>query len=170
MDEKIEQITEEEAITLQPGFWDDSKKAEDLMKKIQEKKSWTGAYADAYTAYEDVVVLFDFYEADEATETELGQAYTSALDLVEDLELRNMLSNEADRLNAILQINAGAGGTESNDWAQRLMRMYIRYGERNNYKVKELDLHEGDVAGIKSVTLEFEGNNEIGRASCRERV
>lgn len=132
------------------------------MKKIQEKKSWTGAYADAYTAYEDVVVLFDFYEADEATETELGQAYTSALDLVEDLELRNMLSNEADRLNAILQINAGAGGTESNDWAQMLMRMYIRYGERNNYKVKELDLHEGDVAGIKSVTLEFEGNNAFG--------
>ena len=109
-----------------------------------------------------MVVLYDFYEADEATEAELGQSYTAALSLVEDLELRNMLSNEADRLNAILQINAGAGGTESNDWAQMLMRMYIRYGERNNYKVKELDLHEGDVAGIKSVTLEFEGKNAFG--------
>lgn len=109
-----------------------------------------------------MVVLYDFFEAEEASEAELKQSYTSALDLIEDLELRNMLSSEADRLNAILQINAGAGGTESNDWAQILMRMYIRYGERNNYKVKELDLHEGDVAGIKSVTLEFEGKNAFG--------
>ena len=109
-----------------------------------------------------MVVLYDFYEAEEATEAELEKVYATALDLVENLELRNMLSNEADRLNAILQINAGAGGTESNDWAQMLMRMYIRYGERNNYKVKELDLHEGDVAGIKSVTLEFEGKNAFG--------
>lgn len=108
------------------------------------------------------MVLYDFFEAEEASEAELKQSYTSALDLIEDLELRNMLSSEADRLNAILQINAGAGGTESNDWAQILMRMYIRYGERNNYKVKELDLHEGDVAGIKSVTLEFEGKNAFG--------
>lgn len=108
------------------------------------------------------MVLYDFYEADEATEAELTQSYTAALPLIEDLELRNMLSNEADRLSAILQINAGAGGTESNDWAQMIMRMYIRYGERNNYKVKELDLHEGDVAGIKSVTLEFEGKNAFG--------
>ena len=107
-------------------------------------------------------VLYEFYEAEEATEAELKKSYTAALNLVEDLELRNMLSSEADRLNAILQINAGAGGTESNDWAQILMRMYIRYGERNNYKVKELDLHEGDVAGIKSVTMEFEGNNAFG--------
>lgn len=133
-----------------------------LLKKIQEKKSWTDDYSEAFSAYEDVVVLYDFYEADEATEAELGKVYSAALPLIENLELRNMLSNEADRLSAILQINAGAGGTESNDWAQMIMRMYIRYGERNNYKVKELDLHEGDVAGIKSVTLEFEGKNAFG--------
>ncbi len=107
-------------------------------------------------------MLYEFYEADEATEAELGQSFAVALNFVEDLELRNMLSNEADSLSAILQINAGAGGTESNDWAQMIMRMYIRYGERNHYKVKELDLHEGDVAGIKSVTLEFEGKNAFG--------
>ncbi len=133
-----------------------------MLKKIQEKKSWTNDYTEAYSAYEDLVVLYDFFEADEATESDVDQHFADALSKIEDLELRNMLSNEADRLSAILQINAGAGGTESNDWAQMLMRMYIRYGERNNYKIKELDMHEGDVVGIKSVTMEFEGSNAFG--------
>lgn len=106
--------------------------------------------------------MTDFFEAGDALETDLDHQYAIALKAVEDLELRNMLSNEEDHLNAILQINAGAGGTESNDWAAMLMRMYIRYGERNNYKVRELDMHEGDVAGIKSVTLEFEGEDAFG--------
>lgn len=133
-----------------------------LLKAIQEKKRWTVDYAEALSAYEDLLVLYDFFEADEATESELDQHFAQALSNIEDLELRNMLSNEADRLSAILQINAGAGGTESNDWAQMLMRMYIRYGERSNYKIKELDMHEGDVTGIKSVTMEFEGSNAFG--------
>lgn len=116
----------------------------------------------AAAALSDLQVVYDFFEADEATEQELDSQYDEALRKIEDLEVRNMLSNEEDRLNAILQINAGAGGTESNDWAGILMRMYIRYGERNNFKVKELDFHEGDVAGIKSVSLEFEGDNAFG--------
>lgn len=116
----------------------------------------------AASALSDLQVVYDFFEADEATEQELDSQYDEALRKIEDLEVRNMLSNEEDRLNAILQINAGAGGTESNDWAGILMRMYIRYGERNNFKVKELDFHEGDVAGIKSVSLEFEGDNAFG--------
>jgi len=132
------------------------------MKQIQEKKKWTIHFDAAGSAVSDLSVLFDFYELDEATEADLDHQYADALNKIEDLELRNMLSNEEDRLNAILQINAGAGGTESNDWAEMLMRMYVRYGERNNYKVKELDLHEGDVAGIKSVALEFEGDNAFG--------
>ncbi|GAP42095.1 peptide chain release factor 2 [Lentimicrobium saccharophilum] len=132
------------------------------MKQIQEKKKWTIDFDAAGSAVSDLSVLFDFYELDEATEADLDHQYADALNKIEDLELRNMLSNEEDRLNAILQINAGAGGTESNDWAEMLMRMYVRYGERNNYKVKELDLHEGDVAGIKSVALEFEGDNAFG--------
>jgi peptide chain release factor 2 len=107
-------------------------------------------------------VLLEFYELDEAGEEDLDQQYAVAINLIEDLELRNMLSNEEDRLNAILQINAGAGGTESNDWAEMLMRMYIRYGERNKYKIRQLDLHEGDVAGIKSVAIEFEGEYAFG--------
>jgi peptide chain release factor 2 len=132
------------------------------MKQIQEKKKWTSVFDAATSSYDDLLVLWDFYDAGEADESDLDQHYDQTLELVEDLELRNMLSNEEDRLNAILQINAGAGGTESNDWAEMLMRMYVRYGERNNYKVKELDLHEGDVAGIKSVALEFEGDNAFG--------
>ncbi len=107
-------------------------------------------------------MLLEFYELDEAGEEDLDQQYAVAVNLIEDLELRNMLSNEEDRLNAILQINAGAGGTESNDWAEMLMRMYIRYGERNKYKIRQLDLHEGDVAGIKSVAIEFEGEYAFG--------
>lgn len=133
-----------------------------LLKAIQEKKRWTVDYESATVAIEDLLVIYEFYNNDEASEEELDNQYASALSKVEKLELRNMLSNEEDRLNAILQINAGAGGTESNDWAEMLMRMYVRYGERNNYKVKELDMHEGDVAGIKSVVLEFEGDNAFG--------
>lgn len=108
------------------------------------------------------MVMFEFFEAGDADEHDLDNQYNTTLKSIEDLELRNMLSNEEDHLNAILQINAGAGGTESNDWAAMLMRMYIRYGERNNYKIRELDMHEGDVAGIKSVTLEFEGEDAFG--------
>lgn len=107
-------------------------------------------------------MVYEFFEAGDALESDLDQQYKVALNKIEELELRNMLSNEEDHLNAILQINAGAGGTESQDWAAMLMRMYIRYGERNNYKVRELDMHEGDVAGIKSVTLEFEGEDAFG--------
>jgi peptide chain release factor 2 len=111
---------------------------------------------------EDLVVLFDFFEEGEATEEELDAQYQTTLKQLEDLEFMRMLSGEEDKLSAILQINPGAGGTESQDWASMLMRMYIRWGERNDYKVKELDLLEGDVAGIKSVSLEFEGDFAFG--------
>ncbi|MBK6344753.1 MAG: peptide chain release factor 2 [Bacteroidales bacterium] len=162
IDARLEQIKEEEDISHQQGFWDDPKKAELLLRAIQEKKRWTTDFESARMAVEDLLVMFDFYDAGDATESDLDKQFSTALDRVENLELRNMLSNEEDRLSAILQINAGAGGTESNDWAEMLMRMYVRYGERNKYKIKELDMHEGDVAGIKSVVLEFEGDNAFG--------
>lgn len=133
-----------------------------MLKSIQEKKRWTIDYDAAVAACDDLQVLLEFYDLGEAKEEDLDQQYSIAVNLVEDLELRNMLSNEEDRLNAILQINAGAGGTESNDWAEMLMRMYIRYGERNKYKIRQLDLHEGDVVGIKSVAIEFEGEYAFG--------
>lgn len=106
--------------------------------------------------------MFDFYKEGEATEEEIDKQYASTLGLVEDLEFRNMLRSEEDRMGAILKINSGAGGTESQDWAQMLMRMYIRWGERNNYAVREVSYLEGDDAGIKSVTLEFDGEYAYG--------
>ncbi|GAB4312086.1 MAG: peptide chain release factor 2 [Bacteroidales bacterium] len=132
------------------------------MKAIKEKKQWTQRFADTSARFDDLSVIYEFFEAGEATEEELDEKHQEALKAIEDLEFMRMLSNEEDRLSAILQINAGAGGTESNDWASMLMRMYIRWGERNNYKVKELDLQEGDVAGIKSVSLEFDGEFAFG--------
>jgi peptide chain release factor 2 len=132
------------------------------MKSIQEQKRWTDDFAAAASAFEDLTVIYEFFQAEEATETEVDQSYNQSLDLIEALEFRNMLSNEEDKLGCIVNINSGAGGTESQDWVAMLMRMYIRYGERNKYKVKELDLQEGETAGIKSVTLEFEGDYAFG--------
>lgn len=111
---------------------------------------------------EDLTVMYDFYKEGEATEEELGKHYDSVVNLVDNLEFRNMLRNEEDRMGAILKINSGAGGTESQDWAQMLMRMYIRWGERNDYQVREVSYLEGDDAGIKSVTLEFDGDYAYG--------
>jgi len=114
--------------------------------------------------------MYDFYKEGEATEEDLDKAYADVLTRVEDLEFRNMLRNEEDKLGAILKINSGAGGTESQDWAQMLMRMYIRWGERNDYKVKELSYLEGDDAGIKSVTLELEGEYAYGYLKAENGV
>ncbi|GAB3664187.1 peptide chain release factor 2 [Echinicola sediminis] len=127
------------------------------MKQIQARKSWTSAYENAETQVQDLEVLYEFYTAGDVEEEEIKRDYQKALNELEDLELKKMLSSEEDQLSALLEINPGAGGTESNDWASILMRMYIMWGEKNGYKVKEVDLQEGDVAGIKSVTLEFEG-------------
>lgn len=146
-----------EAVSSQPGFWNDSDEAEKTMKQIQAKKAWTAPYEKVETSLQDLEVLFDFYSMDEVSEEEMKSEYKKVLGEVEDLELKKMLSSEEDQLNAVLEINPGAGGTESNDWASILMRMYIMWGEKNGYKVREVDLQEGEVAGIKSCTLEFEG-------------
>jgi peptide chain release factor 2 len=132
------------------------------MKSIRDKKSWTDAFKSACDSYADLKVLVEFFQAGEGTEEDLDRHYADTLRIVEDLEFRNMLSGEEDKFSVIVQINSGAGGTESQDWAQMLMRMYIRWGERNNYKVKELDYLEGDVAGIKSVTIEIDGDYAYG--------
>ncbi len=116
----------------------------------------------AVSSNDDLKVIWDFFIQGDATDEELENHYHATLQLIEDLEFRNMLSGEEDKLGAIVQINSGAGGTESQDWAQMLMRMYIRYGERNRFKISEVDYQEGDVAGIKSVTLEFDGDYAYG--------
>jgi peptide chain release factor 2 len=132
------------------------------MKEISSVKSWTNAFSEADTAVEDLLVLNDFYKEGEVTDTEISRQYDTTLAAVEKLELRNMLRREEDQLGAVLKINAGAGGTESNDWAQMLMRMYLMWGEKNGFKITEAYYQPGDEAGIKTVTLEFEGENAYG--------
>jgi peptide chain release factor 2 len=127
------------------------------MKQIQARKAWTTAFEKVETAIQDLEVLWEFYSVEEVSEEEIRGEYKKTLKALEDLELKKMLSGEEDQLNAMLEINPGAGGTESNDWASILLRMYIMWGEKNGYKVKEVDYLEGEVAGIKSATLEFEG-------------
>lgn len=146
-----------EAVSAQPDFWNDPEEAEKSMKQIQAKKSWTNQYEKVETSIQDLEVLFDFYSMDEVSDEEMKSEFKKTLKQVEELELKKMLSSEEDQLSAMLEINPGAGGTESNDWASILMRMYIMWGEKNGYKVREVDLQEGEVAGIKSVTLEFDG-------------
>src|SRR5690554_18659 len=132
------------------------------MKKLKELKSWVNAYEAIKTATADLQVLYDFFKEGEAEEADVQEAYKQALRQTEDLELRNMLQKEEDKLGALLKINAGAGGTESQDWAEMLMRMYVRWGEQNKYKVSVNHILEGEEAGIKTVTLQFEGDYAYG--------
>lgn len=125
-------------------------------------KSWTQSYSDVKQSIDDLQVLFDFAKEGEATEEEVNKQYTQTLSKIEDLELKNMLRNEEDRLGAIMKINSGAGGTESLDWVEMLMRMYMRWGERNDYETKIVDIQKGEEAGVKSVTIEFVGEMAYG--------
>ncbi|WPR77601.1 peptide chain release factor 2 [Algoriphagus sp. NG3] len=156
-DRKIAEIEDLEAVSAQPDFWNNPEEAEKSMKQIQARKAWTSAFESLNKIIEDLDVLFEFYSADEVSEEEIKAEYIKAEAEVQELELKKMLSSEEDQLNAVLEINPGAGGTESNDWASILMRMYIMWGEKNGYKVREVDMQPGEVAGIKSCTLEFEG-------------
>ncbi len=132
------------------------------MKKVRTVKVWTDGFNAVNQMIEDLVVLYEFFEEKEATEEEVDKAFNETNEAVEKLEAKNMLRSEEDHLGAVLKINAGAGGTESNDWAEMLFRMYTRYAEKNGYKVKVADMQDGDEAGIKSCTLEIEGEFAYG--------
>ncbi len=132
------------------------------MKFIQSKKQWVDDYNEAKTLVNDLEVLIEFFQEDEVSETEVQGQYEKALNFLEKMEFKNMLSEEGDELPAVIQITAGAGGTESCDWAAMLMRMYMMWAEKNRYKIKELNYQEGDVAGIKTVTLEIDGEFAFG--------
>ena len=162
MDGKTIQIEEEEQRTHDPDFWNDPKSAEEQLRKIARLKSWVEGYQEVKTSIDDLNVLSEFLQAGESSEEEVTSQYGEALSLTEALESKNMLRNEEDSLGAILKINSGAGGTESQDWAEMLMRMYLRYGEKHKYKLKELHMVQGDEAGIKSVTLEVSGDYAYG--------
>ncbi|MDP1621028.1 MAG: peptide chain release factor 2 [Bacteroidales bacterium] len=162
IDKKLSLIAEEEQLSHEPDFWNNPKTAELALRSIRDKKLWTDAYRKAVSSRDDLMIMWDFFIQGESTETELEKHFKETLHFVEELEFRNMLSGEEDKLGVIVQINSGAGGTESQDWAEMLMRMYIRYAERNKFKITEVDYQEGDVAGIKSVTLEFDGDYAYG--------
>ena len=132
------------------------------MKKVRELKSWIEGYEQVTSAVGDLQVLFDFAKEGEATEEEVDAQYQETIRVLEDIEMRNMLRREEDHFGAIMKINSGAGGTESMDWASMLYRMYIRWGELNGYKVKHVDYQEGEEAGIKSATLEFDADYAYG--------
>jgi peptide chain release factor 2 len=155
-------LKEEELKTQDPNFWSEPQKAEAQMKTIKSLKEWTNGFEETDQAVEDFGVLYEFYETGEATEEEVDHLYNEALKEVEKLETKNMLSNEEDKLGAVLKINAGAGGTESNDWAEMLYRMYTRWCESKGYHIKLADMQHGDETGIKSCTLEIDSEYAYG--------
>jgi peptide chain release factor 2 len=142
---------------LSPGFWDDNKRATATMKEIKMNEYWTKLFQEVENSVEDFVVLFEFWKAGDATEEETKTAYDHALLMIEEAEFKSTLNKPEDELPAILQINPGAGGTESQDWAEMLLRMYTMYGEKQGWTVSSLDYQEGDGAGIKSATIQFDG-------------
>ncbi|MDG3581905.1 MULTISPECIES: peptide chain release factor 2 [Galbibacter] len=162
IEQKLIEIQNEEEKTFAPDFWDNPKEAEVIMKELRTQKKWVEDYNKANTLIADLEVLFEFYKEGEATEEDIVTQYEKAAVLIEAMEFKNMLSEEGDNMSAVLQITAGAGGTESCDWASMLMRMYLMWGEKHGYKIKELNHQEGDVAGIKTVTLEFDGDFAFG--------
>jgi peptide chain release factor 2 len=170
VDGKLKAIKEEEELTHAPDFWNNPKAAEKILKAIKQKKKWTDAYSNISKSNDDLDVLYEFFKTGDATEAEVDAQFKVSLKLVEDIEFKQMLGQEEDSFNAILNINSGAGGTESQDWAEMLMRMYIMWGEKNGYKVSEVDKQYGDGAGIKSATLEFEGEYAYGYLKAENGV
>ena len=162
IENKSIQIDEAELKTQAPDFWGNPKEAEEQLKNISILKTWTNSFNSVNSAIDDLQLLFDFQKSGEAKDSEVEEQFQKTLLLIEALELKNMLSEDEDKLSAIVKINSGAGGTESLDWASMLMRMYMRWGEQNNYKIREIDFQAGDEVGVKSVTLEFDGEFAYG--------
>ena len=162
IDNKKVQVEEEQLRTQAPGFWDDAKKAEAQMKKVKTLQNWIEGYNEVKTLADELELSFDFYKDELVTEAEVDDAYNKAMQAIEELELKNMLRSEADQMDCVLKINSGAGGTESQDWASMLMRMYMRWAESNGYKLSVANLQEGDEAGIKTVTMNIEGSYAYG--------
>ena len=157
IDEKKIEFEEEDLRTQAPDFWEDQKRAEEQMKKVKAIKKWIDGYQAVRTAADELQLAFDFYKEEMVTEDEVDHDYLVCLELLESLELKNMLRQKEDPMDAVLKINSGAGGTEAQDWAQMLMRMYQRWAEAHGYKVSIANLQDGDEAGIKSVTMQIEG-------------
>ena len=157
IDQKKVEFEEEQLRTQAPDFWEDPKRAEEQMKKVKTLERWIKGYAHVRQLADELQLAFDFHKDELVTEEEVDDDYSKAITAIEDLELKNMLRQKEDPMDCVLKINSGAGGTESQDWAQMLMRMYMRWAEAHGHKVTISNLQEGDEAGIKSVTMEIEG-------------
>lgn len=157
IDQKKVEFEEEQLRTQAPDFWEDPKYAQEQMKKVKGIQKWLDGYKTVRLYADELQLAFDFYKDEMVTEEEVDADYVKAIKAIEDLELKNMLRQKEDPMDCVLKINSGAGGTESQDWAQMLMRMYMRWAEAHGYKVTITDMQEGDEAGIKSVTMTIEG-------------
>ncbi len=157
IDQKKVEFEEEQLRTQAPDFWEDVERAQEQMKKVKSIEKWIVGYNNVRQLADELQLAFDFYKEEMVTEQEVDEDYDKAVKAIEDLELKNMLRQEEDPMDCVMKINSGAGGTESQDWAQMLMRMYMRWAEAHGYKVTISNLQEGDEAGIKSVTMEIEG-------------
>ena len=162
IDSKRVEVEEEELRTHVPDFWEDKKAAEAQMRKVKELHYWIDSYDEVAKMVDELSLGFDFIKDELITEEELDGIYAKTIGMIEKLELRNMLRQEEDKLGAVLRINSGAGGTEAQDWAQMLMRLYLRWCEKHGYKATVSQLLEGDDAGIKSVTIKIEGDFAYG--------
>jgi len=162
IDKKLIEISNEEEKTANPNFWNDPKAAEVVMKELRFKKKWVEDYTKTIALNDDLLVLYDFFKEGDVAEEEITSQFEKTLTFLEDLEFKNMLSEEGDALSATIQINAGAGGTESCDWVEMLSRMYTMWAEKQGYKLKTLNYQAGDVAGIKTITIEIEGDYAFG--------
>jgi len=162
IDKKLIEISNEEEKTANPDFWNNPKEAEVVMKSLRFKKKWVEDYNSVVSMNDDLTVLYDFYKEGDVEDIEVEEQFEKTATFLEDIEFKNMLSEEGDSLSATIQITAGAGGTESCDWAEMLTRMYTMWAEKQGFKIKTLNYQEGDVAGIKTVTLEFDGDYAFG--------
>ena len=162
IDAKRMQYEEEQLRTQAPEFWDDQKRAEAQMKLVKGLEKWIKGYEEVKTLSDELETAFDFYKEELVTEEEVDELYARAMNAIENLEMKNMLRGEGDAMDAVLKINSGAGGTEAQDWAQMLMRMYMRWAETNGYKCVVSNLLDGDDAGIKTCTLEIQGEYAYG--------
>ena len=162
IDRKKIEIANDDEKSAAPEFWENPKEAEVFLRQLRTKKKWVEDYEEIAREFEDLQVLLEFSREDPESAAELEAQFPQVIEKIENLEFKNMLSNEGDELSAVLQITAGAGGTESCDWAAMLMRMYTMWAEKQGYKIRELNFQEGDVAGVKTVTLEIEGDYAFG--------
>jgi len=170
IEDKISKQEQDKQLTLAPGFWDDNARATGILKEMKINSYWIGFYEKVKSSVEDFAVLFDFWKEGEATEEEVKESYNAAIKDLDELEFKSTLNQPEDEMPCVMVINSGAGGTESQDWAEMLLRMYRMYGDKQGWKISEIDVQYGDGAGIKQATLEFDGPFAYGLLKAESGV